>query len=306
MKKNKVKTLFFDILKVFKNSFFNFGSNRPVQLAGTTAYFGIFSTVPIIIIIISVFGSITGNSAIREKLFTEIEIMLGSDSAKLLQNAMENYNIVENSTIGTIVGAAIFIISATALFTQLQNSINFIWRVKVKTSLKVSIVNLLRTRAFSFVVILGLGLLLLVSLIVDASIGVLKDFLTTRLSEDFVILAQTINLFFSLGIVAVVTAFVYRFLPDMHVYWSAAWFGAGVTSVLFAIGRLVIGMVLANSKMGAVYGTAGSIVVLLVYVFLMAVIFYFGVELTRQFSLYYGHDNLPRSYAGTFEIHSVE
>lgn len=306
MKKSKVKTLFLDVLKVFKNSFSNFGSNRPVQLAGTTAYFAIFSTVPIIIIIISVFGFITGNSAIREKLFEELEMMMGSDSAELFQSAIDNYQIVENSTLGTLLGAAIFLISATALFSELQNSINFIWRVKVKSSLKVSILNLLRTRAFSFIVILGLGLLLLVSLIVDASIGVLKDFLTTRFSPHFVILAQTINLIFSLGIIAVVTAFVYRFLPDVHVNWSAAWFGAGVTSVLFAIGRLVIGLVLSNSKMGAVYGTAGSIVILMVYVYLVAVIFYFGVELTHQFSLYYGHDNLPRSYAGTFEIHSVE
>ena len=306
MKKNKIKTTLFDVLKIFRNSFSNFGSNRPVQLAGTTAYFAIFSTVPIIIIIISVFGYVIGNSAIREKLFEELEMMMGGDSAELLRNAMDNYRIVENSTLGTITGAVIFLISATALFSELQNSINFIWRVKVKSSLKVSLVNLLRTRAFSFIVILGLGLLLLVSIIVDASIGVLKEILITRFSPDLVILAQTINMIFSLGLITIVTAFVYRFLPDLHVNWSAAWFGAGVTSVFFAVGRLAIGMVLANSHMGAVYGTAGSIVVLLVYVYLVALIFYFGVELTHQFSLYYGHDNLPRNYANSFEIHSVE
>lgn len=306
MKRLKVKTIFFDVLKVIKNSFRSFGNNRPVQLAGTTAYFAIFSTAPIILIIISIFGFITGNSAVREQLFTEIERTVGSDSAELLQNAIDNYRIVENSTLGTIVGAIIFVVSATALFSELQNSINYIWRVKVKGNLKVSLLNVLRQRAFSFAVIFALGILLLASLIVDASINILNEFLVSRFGEHFVFLAQTINLAVSLAIVAIVTAFVYRYLPDIHVNWSAAWFGAAVTSVLFAIGRWVIGTILSRSEMGVIYGTAGSIVVILIWVFFVSIIFYFGVELTHQFSLYYGHDNRPRSYAGTFEIHSVE
>lgn len=306
MKKKSVKTIIVDVLKIFRNSFRNFGTNRPVQLAGTTAYFAIFSTAPIIIIIISVFGYLTGNSAMRGKVFEELEQLIGSSSAKLLQEAISNYKVIENSTVGTIIGIVVFLVSATALFSELQASINYIWRVKVKSTLKVSLLNLLRTRIFSFAVILGLGILLLVSMIIDASIGVLRDFLTTRFSLHFVILAQTINLIFSVGIVAVITAFVYRYLPDVHVNWSAAWFGAAVTSILFAIGRLLIGVMLRNSDMGVVYGAAGSIVILLVWVYLVSLIFYFGVELTHQYSLYFGHDNLPRNYAGTFEIHSVE
>lgn len=306
MKKSKVKTIFVDLLNVFRNSFSNFGSNQPAQLAGTTAYFAIFSTVPVILIIISVFGYLTGNSAVREKLFQELEDLIGSDSTTLLRNAIENYQIVENSTLGTVVGAVVFIISATALFSELQNAINYIWRVKVKSSLKVSILYLFLTRAFSFAVILGVGLLILSSIIIDASIGILREFLVSTFSADLVILAQTVNFVFSLGTVAVGAAFVYRYLPDLHVNWSAAWFGAGVTSVFFALGRLVIGLVLRNSKMGAVYGAAGSIVIIMIYVFILAYIFYFGVELTRQFSMYYGHYNTPRKYAGTFEIHSVE
>ncbi len=306
MKKNKLKTIFSDVLNIFKNSFRSFGKNRPVQLAGTTAYFAIFSTAPVILIIISIFGFITGNSAVREQLFTEIEGTVGSDSAELLKNAIDNYNIVENSTLGTIVGAIIFIVSATALFSELQNSINYIWRVKVKGNLKVSLLNVLRQRAFSFAVIFGLGILLLASLIVDASINILNEFLVSRFSEHFIVLAQTINLIISLGVVTLATAFVYRYLPDIHVNWSAAWFGAAATSVLFAIGRWIIGTILSRSEMGVIYGTAGSIVVILIWVFFVSIIFYFGVELTHQFSLYYGHNNLPRSYAGTFEIHSVE
>ncbi len=306
MKKNKIKSILINIFKIFKNSIKNFGSNRPVQMAGTTAYFAIFSLAPIIIIIISVFGYITGISTIRDKLFEEIEVMIGSDSSKLLQDAISNYNVVENSTIGTIIGIIIFLVSATALFSELQNSINFIWRVKVKSTLKVSLLNLLRTRLFSFAVILGLGFLLLVSILVDTSINILKDFLIDQFSPDFIIFTQTANLLFSLGLVIIVTAFIYRYLPDLHVEWSAAWFGAIITSLIFAASRLAIGAFISSSNLGVVYGAAGSIVVILVWVYIISFIFYFGVELTHQFSLFYGHTNMPRNYAGTFEIHSVE
>lgn len=306
MKKNRIKSIFINLFNIFKYAIKNFGSNRPVQMAGTTAYFAIFSLAPIIIIIISVFGYITGISTIREKLFEEIELMIGSESSKLLQDAIKNYNVVENSTIGTIIGIIIFLVSATALFSELQNSINFIWRVKVKSTLKVSLLNVLKTRLFSFAVILGLGFLLLVSMLVDTSINILKDFLVDQFNPDFIIFTQTANLLFSIGLVIIVTAFIYRYLPDLHVEWSAAWFGAIVTSLIFAGSRLAIGAFLSSSNLGVVYGAAGSIVVILVWVYIISFIFYFGVELTHQYSLFYGHNNIPRNYAGTFEIHSVE
>jgi membrane protein len=306
MKKKRIKKVFVDLYKIFKKSFINFGSNRPVQMAGTTAYLAIFSTAPILIIIISVFGYITGKSTIKEKLFEEMEMMIGSESTEFLQQAINNYNIVENSTVGTIAGIIIFMVSATALFSQLQNSINFIWRVKVKSSLKVSVLSLLRTRLFSFGIILGLGFLLLISLIIDASINILKDFLVSRFTSHFIYLVQTVNFIISLGTVAVITAFIYRFLPDVHVDWSASWFGAVFTSIFFALGRLVIGVLIVNSDMGIVYGAAGSFIVILIWIFFVSLIFYFGVELTHQFSKYNGHNNFPRNYAGTFEIHSVE
>jgi membrane protein len=306
MKKNKIKTIFVALFKIFKQSFKNFGTNRPVQMAGTTAYFAIFSMAPILIIIIAVIGYITGKSTIREKLFSEIEVILGSDSTMFLEEAINNYQVIENSTLGTILGIIVFMVSATALFTQLQNSINYIWRVKVKNTLKISVINLFRTRLFSFIVILGLGLLFLISLIVDASVNILNDFLVSRFSPHLIYLVQTINLVVSLSIVAIVTAFIYRFLPDVHVNWSASWFGAAFTAVFFAIGRFIIGIAIRNSEMGIVYGAAGSFIIILIWIFSVSLIFYFGVELTHQYSLYYGHNNLPRNYAGTFEIHSVE
>jgi len=162
---SKLKKATVQGLRIFKHSVSNFGTNRPVEHAGTTAYFAIFSLVPILIIIISVFGLLAGDEVIREKLFEEITTLLGKESTSVLRNAIENYNITENSGLGTLIGAGIFLVSATTLFTAVQNSINYIWRIQIRSNLKMSVLNLIKTRFLSFAVILFLGLVLLISLI---------------------------------------------------------------------------------------------------------------------------------------------
>lgn len=305
MKKKKIKTKGKHTLKIFQKAFGNFGSNNPVNLAGTTAYFAIFSIAPMLVIIIAVFGFITGDETMRTKLFEELNVLIGEDSTQVLRNAIENYQITENSGIGAIIGTLFFIISATTLFSIMQNSINFIWRIKVKSNLKQNIIKLLKDRLFSFGVILCLGFILLVSLIIDASIAILKDFLITYFSPDFVILAQVTNVVLSLGIITSVFAFIYRFLPDVGVKWRASWFGATFTAILFVLGKFIIGMIIGNSDLGAVYGAASSFVVILMWIYFVSLIFYFGVELTRQYSIFHHHNNKPAHYARFFEITDV-
>jgi len=305
MIKIKIKKGIVDSFKIFRKSISNFGSNRPVEHAGTTAYFAIFSMAPILVIIVSVFGFFAGDMVIREKLFGELNVLLGKESVKVLRNAIENYNITENSAIGTFIGVTFFLISASALFSAMQNSINFIWRVQVKSNLKMSLLGLLKTRLLSFGVILCLGLVLLISLVVDASISFLKDVLSMYIDYDLVALAQTLNFVVSLAVISGVFALIYRYLPDIEVKWSASWYASIITALLFAIGKLAIGAAIGRSNLGAVYGTAGSLVVILVWIFFVSIIFYFGVELSRQFSLYYNHRNVPATYSHTFKIHQV-
>jgi len=298
----KLKSRIIDYFKILKKSVGHFGENRPVEHAGTTAYFAIFSMVPILIIIVSVFGYFTGDEIIRQKLFNEISLLLGDESTMILRNAIENYDISEKSTLGTIIGATFFLVSATTLFSAMQNSINYIWRVKVKSKMKWGIINFLKTRLLSFGVILSLGFVLLVSMVIDASIAFLKDILSAQFSADFIVLAQVINVVVSMAIIAAVFVLIYRYLPDLGVRWSASWFGAIFTSVLFAIGKIIIGVVIGNSNLGSVYGAASSFAVILVWIFFVSVIFYFGVELTYQFSKYYNHENKPAKFAAIFQI----
>ncbi len=306
MEKRKIKRTFSDAFEIIKNSALNFGSNRPVDLAGTTAYFAIFSIVPIIIIIISVFGLLAGEASIRDKLFEELNVLMGSNSTALLKDAIENYQISENSTIATIIGIVFFLVSATTLFSSLQNSINYIWRVQVKADIKTNLFKLLKDRVLSFGMILSLGFILLISLIIDASIAFLKEFLSTYFNPNVIVLAQLTNVALTLGIITCVFALIYRFLPDVKVKWSASWFGAFVTAILFTLGKFLIGLVVGNSNMGAVYGTAGAFIAILIWIYYASLIFYFGVELTHQFSKYYKHNNTVLNYAVPFEIATVE
>ena len=306
MKRRKIKHLGLDTFKVLKKSIAHFGSNNPVNLAGTTAYFAIFSIAPILVIIISVFGYFTGSETMSSKLFDELNTLIGSESTELLKNAIQDYKITENSGIGAIVGIIFFLISATTLFSFMQNSINFIWRVQVKSNLKQNVLKLAKDRIFSFGIILCLGFVLLISLVVDASITFLSEFLTTYFSPNFVILANFANLIISLGIIAVVFALIYRFLPDVKVHWSASWFGGIFTSILFVIGKFAIGIIIGNSNMGAVYGAASSFIVILLWIYFVSHIFYFGVELTHQYSKYYQHENKPDNFAIHFEISTTE
>ncbi|MEN6457250.1 MAG: YihY/virulence factor BrkB family protein [Prolixibacteraceae bacterium] len=302
MKKRRIRIILTDQWRILKRSVTHFGTNRPMELAGTTAYFAVFSMAPIIIIIISVFGYFTGNTTVKDKLFNELNLLIGPESSQLLENAIDNYRIAENSGIGTLIGLVFFLVSATTLFNIMQNSINYIWRVKVKGNLKVSVLMLVRDRLLSFGIILSMGFVLLVSMLVDASISYLKDFISANFSEQLIVFVRLANVVLSIGIIGSLFALIYHFLPDVKVKWSASWYGALFTAVLFMLGRMIIGLVIGTSKLGVVYGAASSFIIILTWVYYASVIFYFGVELTRQFSFHYEHRNIPVKYAVPFEI----
>lgn len=303
MRNTKFKRLLANQWHILKKSVSAFGNDNPLQLGGTTAYFAIFSMAPILIIIVSVFGYFTGNLTVKQKLFNELNTLIGADSSQVLEKAIDNYQIAEKSAAGTVIGIVFFLISATTLFTIMQNSINYIWRVRVKKgNLKMSVLRLIRDRLLSFGIILSMGFVLLISMLVDASVSYLKDLIATYLSERLLVLVRLGNVLLSLGIIGALFALIYHYLPDVRVKWSASWYGGLITALLFMLGRILIGILIGTSELGAVYGAASSFIVILTWIYYASVIFYFGVELTRQYSSFYGHRNSPVKYAVPFEI----
>jgi membrane protein len=287
---------------ILKHSVSDFTTNNPVNMAGTTAYFTTFSMAPILIIIIAVFGFFTDDATIRTKLFGELNTLIGHESTDLMQSAIDNYKITEKSGIGAIIGVVVFLISATTLFSVMQSSINYIWRVRVKSKLKQNVLKFLKDRLFSFGLILSLGLVLLVSLIVDATLSILRDFISSNLNPDFVLFFNIVNVVISLFVTASVFAIIYRFMPDVKVHWNASWFGAAVAVILFFLGKFIIGFIIGNSQLGMIYGAASSFVAILVWVYYVSIIFYFGVEVSHQYSKFYKHKNEPAKFAIPFEI----
>jgi len=272
----------------------------PIRLAGTTAYFTVFALAPIIIIIISVIGLLLGQETIEEKAFAELNSLLGDQGAEMIRGFVENYKDTERDILGTIIGFGIFIFSATSFFTVLQKSLNFVWRIRAKPSR--GILKTLKDRVLSFGMVLSLGLLLLISLVIDATIAVLKDFLTERLPGLTVFLIRVGNFVISFGIIMVIFAMIYKFLPDARIKWRVTWMGALITTILFVAGRTLIGLFLGNANVGIMYGAAGSLFVILLWVFYSSIIFFFGAEITQQYAEIYSHGIQPKDYAVAIEI----
>jgi membrane protein len=303
--RGKIITSLSDGYRIIRRALKKFGSDRPVELAGFTAYFAIFSMVPIIIIIISVFGTLMGDMVIRERLFEELNSLVGQENTRILENAIENYEISEKSRIGTIIGALFFLFSATTLFSMMQRSFNYIWRIRIKSNLKMGLLNLAKTRLLSFGIILILGLVLLIFLIADTIILLFRDFLTNQIGNEFIIIARVANILVPLAVVATACTLIYRLMPDVRVKWRACWFGGIFTAILFAIGQLGINTAIGNTNLGEVYGTASSFVIILIWIYFASIILYFGAELTLQYSRFYNHDNKPANFAAFFEINKL-
>jgi len=291
-------------LTLIKRSARKYKKDDPVRLAGTTAYFTVFALAPIIIIIVSVTGLLIGEEKIQEKVFTELSRLLGDQGTQYIRDLVANYHTTEKSIIGTIVGFVVFIFTSTTFFKVMQNSLNFIWRIRVKPSS--GFLKSIKDRLLSFGLILSLGFIMLVSLLIDAAISFFRDYLEELLPNLTVVIMEVGNYIVSLGIAMAIFAVIYRFLPDARIKWKITWAGAFITALLFTLGKLLIGLALGNSNIGIMYGAAGSLVLILLWVFYSAIIFFFGAEITQQYAEMHGHRILPKDFAVEIEIKEIE
>lgn len=288
------------ILELLKRSAIKYRRDDPVRLASTTAYFTIFGMAPIIIIILSVVGILIGQQEIQEKIFTELNTLIGEQGTDFLRGIVANYQDTQKSLMGTIIGFGIFIFSSTTLFVVLQRSLNFIWRIRSKPSR--SILKLLKDRVLSLGMVLSLGFLLLISLVIDAALSFFKDFLSQHLENLTILLIEVTNFIVSFGIIMLIFAMIFRFLPDAKIKWKVTWTGAFITTLLFVIGKTLIGVFISNSNIGVMYGAAGSLFVIMLWVFYSSITFFFGAEITQQYAEMFHHEIRPKDNAVAIEI----
>ena len=292
------------LFHVLKESFSKFGDDKITKLSGSLAYSTVFSMGPLIIVIISLCSIFLGKEAIEGKIYEQLKGFLGSDSAKQLQAIIKNAAISGNSKIAAIIGGITLLIGATAIFSEIQDSINGIWGIKPKP--KKGWIKFLQNRFLSFSLIVGLGFLLLVSLCVNTLIDGFNAKLQVWFPDVSVVLFYIINIILTAAIVTLIFAVIFKVLPDADIMWKDVTAGAFTTALLFMIGKLGISFYISKSNVGSTFGTAGSLVILLVWVYYSSIILYFGAEFTKAWSVNYGLPIKPNHYAVTTKLVEVQ
>nr|WP_322112011.1 YihY/virulence factor BrkB family protein [Aerosakkonema funiforme] len=275
---------------LLKETFDEWNEDKASRLAAALAYYTVFSIAPLLIIVIAIAGSVFGEEAARGQIVTEIQGLVGRSGAEVIETAIENANKPATGTIASIISIIALLFGASGVFGELQDALNTIWEVAPKPDLGVK--GFIRKRFLSFAMVLVIGFLLLVSLIISAVLAGLNSYLSNLLPGiDFVWLLA--NFVISFGVTTLLFAMIYRFLPDVKIAWSDVWIGAAITSLLFSIGRFLLGMYLGNGSFGSTYGAAGSIVVILAWVYYAAQILFFGAEFTQVYARKYGSQIVP-------------
>ena len=278
-------------IHVLKEAGAGFSQDNCAKLSAALSYYTIFAIGPLLVIIISLSAIFYGRDAIEGRLYGQIKGLIGSDAALQVQEIIKNSQHSNKSVIGTIIGTVILVIGATGIFTEIQDSINFIWSLRAKP--KRGIIKYFINRLISFSLIVSLGFLLIVSLVVSALLDLISDRLTHYFPHTTLYIFYVVNIAIIFVIISLLFAIIFKVLPDGKIKWKDAFVGASFTSVLFIIGKAAISYYLGKSNLGATYGTAASVIIILTWVYYTSLILYFGAEFTKSYALEYGGGIVP-------------
>lgn len=281
--------------EILKLTFGEFMNDKVLKLSAALSYYTIFSIAPMLIVIITLCEVFLGKEAIEGSIYGQIRSLVGSDAAMQIQQMIRNAALSGDSTWATVIGVVTLIIGATSVFGEIQDSINFIWQLKAKP--QNGIVKMLINRLLSFSMVVSLGFILLVSLALNGLIELFMHQLAIIFPQITVVLVYIVNLVLTFVIIALLFAIIFKVLPDARIQWKHVIVGAMTTAVLFMIGKFAIGFYLGASKVGTTYGAAGSIVIILLWVYYSAIILYFGAEFTQVYVQYHGARIEPNDYA---------
>lgn len=273
------------IWQLLKETFTEWNEDQASRLAASLAYYTIFSIAPLLIIVIAVAGSIFGEEAARGEIVNQIQGLVGRDGAEFIELAIKNAHQPQAGTMATIISIFLLLLGATGVFAELQTSLNLIWEIPPQAGN--GIINIIRQRFLSFAMVLGIGFLLLVTLVISAALTAITSYFGHILAGIDMIW-QFINFIFSFIITTLLFGLIFKILPDAKVAWSDVFIGAVMTALLFSIGKFVLGQYLGNSSFASAYGAAGSLVVILAWVYYAAQILFFGAEFTQVYARRYG------------------
>ncbi|MBX2922319.1 MAG: YihY/virulence factor BrkB family protein [Chitinophagaceae bacterium] len=281
--------------KILRQSAIDFIDDRVMKLSAALAYYTIFSLPGLLIIVIWIMDMFYGEAAVEGTIYGQISSLVGRDAAMQIQQTIRNATLSYQSGFAAVVGIATLVIGATSIFGEIQDSINLIWRLKAKP--RKGWLKLIINRLLSFSIIVSLGFILLVSLILNTLMDAFINRLTLAFPETQVFVAYIFNIVLTFVVTSFLFGLIFKVLPDAKVEWKHVRMGAFTTALLFMAGKFAIGYYLGQNKMSSAYGAAGSVILILLWVYYSAIILYFGAIFTRVYAIHKGSHIYPNEYA---------
>ena len=268
---------------LLKQTASEWSEDKVPRLGAALAYYTVFSIAPLLIIAIAVAGLVFGSEAATGAVQSQLQSFLGEDAAKAINDMIVNASKPSSGIIATIIGIVTLLFGASGVFGQLKDAMNTIWEVEPKPGR--GIMGIISDRFLSFTMVLGVGFLLLVSLMISTGLDAAKEYV---FGDDLGIVFQVLNFAISFGVITLLFAMIYKVLPDVEIQWRDVWIGAAVTALLFTIGKFAISQYLSRSGTASAYGAAGSLIVVLLWIYYSAQILFFGAEFTQVYANQYG------------------
>ncbi len=280
---------------ILRRSVAGWWNDNVPRLGASLAYYTLFALAPILIVAISIGGLVFGPEAVRGEIVGQIQGLIGREGAEAVQSMLEGASRPGSSIAATVVGIITFFLGATGAFLELQTALNSIWHVEPKSDGSFWR-ELVMQRVISFGLVVAIGFLLLTSLLVSAALAAIHRYMGTAF-PGVVVLWEALNVIVSLTVITLLFALIYKVLPDVKLSWRDVWVGALVTAGLFSIGRLIIGLYLGTASIASTYGAAGSVIVILVWVYYSTQIILLGAEFTRAYVDEFGRRPPAEEYA---------
>ena len=281
--------------KVIVATFMGFINDNGLKLSASLAYYTVFSIAPLIILTISISSLVLRHYSFNDALYAQMSQFIGHDATVQLQQVVKNLQLSGKTGVALLSGIIILLVGASSMFVEIQDSLNIIWRVKAKP--KKGWLKWLQNRFLSFSLIIGLGFLLLVSLIINLVVRALSTRLERFLPYLTVTIFDLINLAITLLVISALFGIIFKFLPDVNIKWKDVRSGAIFTALLFMLGQYFIGLYIQYTAQGSAYGAAGSIIVILVWIYYTSIILYIGAEFTQVYAEASGSSIEPAEYA---------
>ena len=294
--KKKVISVFSYIRKVFKE----FSADNIFKYSASLAYYTVFSIAPLLVIISTLSAIFFGQDAVQGQLYEQLEGLVGSVAAVQIQEIVKNIHLTGNNFFASVVSIVVLLIGATTIFGEIQDSFNKIWGLRIKA--RKAWWKLILTRLLSFSLILCLGFIMIVSLILNALVSAFGKFLGRYVQSFSVYFIEFAEALLSLVVATFLFSLMFKWLPDAKIKWKDVLFGGLITAVFFTLGKLAIGFYLGQSNLTTLYGAAGSIIIIMVWVYYSSIILYLGAEFTKVHAKLYGGKIYPNDFAEWIKI----